>query len=1259
MNSKSILKRILPILIALVVILIVAIVGSAIARDKKVPGFSDKKYGQEDFITYTTADGNTIKLSRNAVYEALRGTSSEQSVITSTTVNEIINMIDADLLKDYVANAKEADVFEVIEKQIFGSTLDSYIKGNADTVKINAHKEGKSYHAYLNEQIQDKIDNFVKTLKYSYGITATSADFSFKDGNGDYYFVQENGADKLDDDGEKIYQLHVNTASSVYAYFALDAARTDYAKTKILTDYEEQLTAYLEYVKELDAYKAYLEAVADYEEALEDWKNTKQGTKPKKSDYYTKEVKKPEEVSQPLDGALDADTIKSLYEKENYAKFWAIIIPFESQSEAEAMLLQYGVVIAENANGDNRWFHYGVTNFATATEEEKAIIKGYNFTTKGETNIITDDDYYNLLTTDQEKYDADRAKTSTERVGLVLATKDNPDSRTGAYELTEAEIKDIIVSIYNQKYQYDQTKQLTNADYDKDAANPVYDEDSKLYYTESELTSLGLYSRGTTSNKFNKFSNESKFEDAETYTNTILSASSKYYIYLIVGKDDSATSWEDYLGEQDYYNTDFYAAKKEELVLKQATASYTKKAVAKLRYESGLIIYDEVLEKNYMDNYTSDYKATKKSSKKVVASYKVGSEKKEITVDDLWAKLSKAYGVYSTVDQIQYEWVFLEACDADGKLFNQYVDYNKYLSGKKLAKCMYDTDKAKKLYENVSTYVDNVKYYFSVGYYESYGYPSSYGWKNFITDYYATFYNVKLTTNDDLKLFFINQQIISEYSNYISKVNAENWASAYLTYAGKTLSEYINTTGIHLLISIPDVAKNEEYGSSSYFVDPTNWTDEQLTLAEELYDSVLTLLATVKEDEISSVLEGIASAFDAAPLPLTDGSKPNVSYSKETIDGTQIDNTYFSYEYKYYPEGSTVPTYTIDVSKYKALGFKLTCENLTVTQGTMVTEFEDAVRQIWNSELETLVKDGTVSETVVYDHTFAAPAYKNYNEDTNTETVVNDNGTNTYLATTFGLHVYVNLTSDLSAYFTTNSDNDKVFIEIPDIKFVQMYVYDKNESTEEDYVSLANLYTSYKEATEDNDTKRLNDTKENIEKAKEKLGFTALSFDEFYELLEKYAGDDSSYVSAQLATYFTSYTEATSSSSASYTMVFGDYTSSTYYHLCYMEDMLAKLNAGKITLADGDDFKEAFKAYAEYFVESYYNSFQTINFLNGNKDGVEELLDALACINGTTAYNTVAESAITALKNFATTAYNNLDADEKASLADKAAKAGL
>ena len=1256
MNSKSILKRILPILIALLVILIVVVIASVATKDKRVPSFKDKSYGKESFITYTTADGNEIKLSRNAVYEALRGTSSDQSVITSTTVNEIINMIDEDLLKDYIANVAEQDVYDLISKQIFSSTFDDYIKNNKDAFKVEAHKEGKSYHAYLNEKIDSAIKDYVETLKYSYGITSTAADYSYKDGVGEYYYVQENGADKLDDNGEKVYQLRVDTNSAIYKYYVIDAARTDYAKTQIKTDYEADFAKYLEYLANLEAYNKYKEALADYNEALEDWKNTKQGSKPKKSDYFDKEVKQPEEVSQPLNGALDSDAFKKLYEEDNYKKFWAVIVGYDTQTEAESALLQYGVVIAENASGNNRWFHYGVTDFAGASAEQKAVIAGYDFSTKGDTTIITDDDYYNLLTTSEEEYNKDAAKTSTEKVGLVLATKDNPDPRTGAYELTEAEIKELIVKLYNQKYQYDPTKQLTAADYDP-AAEFEGTEDSKLFYKESTLTSLGLYSKGTSSNKFNKFSSDSKFEDADTYTNTIISASSKYYIYLILDKDATATDWEDYVGEAKYYETEFYTAHKEELLLKQATISYTKKALAKLRNDKGLIIYDSVLEANYMENYESDYKATKKSSKTLVASYE-NDGKKEITVDALWERLAPFYGVYSTVDQLQYEWVFLEAKDNEGNLFNQYVDYNKYLKGKKLSKCLYNNDKAKKLYENVSTYVDNVKYYFSIGYYESYGYPSSYGWKNFITDYYATFYNVRLTTNDDLKLFFINQQIISEYSNYISKVTDDNWEKAYLTYAGKTLSEFINTTGVHLLIAIPDVMKNEENNSSSNFVDPTNWTDAQVAAAEELYDAVLALLAQVKESEISSVLKAIASAFDDAPLPLVDGTKPNIAYTSETIDGTEINNNYFSYEYKYYPEGATAPTATIDVAKYKALGFRLTCEDLTVTQGTMVSEFEDAVRQIWNSQLDSLLENQIVDKAVVYDHTFRAPAYKNYNDDTDTEGVVNDNAGTTYLTTTFGMHVYVNLTSDLSAYFTTNKDNDKVFIAIPDIKYVKMYVYDKNESVEEDYISLATLLSSYKTAKDDNDTKRLETVKANIEKAKEKLGFD-MSFDEFYELLDNYAGDDSSLVSTQLSTWFTTYTAATQSSNASYSMAFADYTSSSYYHLCYMQDLLAKMEAGKVTFTDGDAYAQSFKDYATYFEDSYYKSFQAINFLNGNKDGVKELLEALSCINGVDAYNEVAGSAINALKAFASSAYNNLNAEDKAELQDLAEEAGL
>ena len=108
-----------------------------------------------------------------------------------------------------------------------------------------------------------------------------------------------------------------------------------------------------------------------------------------------------------------------------------------------------------------------------------------------------------------------------------------------------------------------------------------------------------------------------------------------------------------------------------------------------------------------------------------------------------------------------------------------------------------------------------------------------------------------------------------------------------------------------------------------------------------------------------------------------------------------------------------------------------------------------------------------------------------------------------------------------------------------------------------------------------------------------------------------------------------------------------------------MKDLIAKMEAGKVAFTDGADFAQAFKDYATYFEDSYYKSFQAINFLNGNKDGVKELLDSLACINGVDAYNEVAGSAINALKAFASSAYNNLSADDKAELASAAEKAGI
>ena len=124
-------------------------------------------------------------------------------------------------------------------------------------------------------------------------------------------------------------------------------------------------------------------------------------------------------------------------------------------------------------------------------------------------------------------------------------------------------------------------------------------------------------------------------------------------------------------------------------------------------------------------------------------------------------------------------------------------------------------------------------------------------------------------------------------------------------------------------------------------------------------------------------------------------------------------------------------------------------------------------------------------------------------------------------------------------------------------------------------------------------------------------------------------------------------------------MAFADYRSSTYYHLCYMRDIVAKANNSKVALTDGNDYLDKLKDYANYFVDSYSNAFQTIYFLSGSKESTKDLLNALACINGIDAYNDVCGDAINALKTYATNAYNNLSAEDKADLQEAANKAGI
>ena len=1209
MNGKTILKKTLPVIIALVVIIVIALVVTVATGNKKNPTISDP---DATFVTYKKGDV-TVTVTKQEVYDALV----DSSTGLSATVTEMVDLIDGNVLGliknsegvTYLEAVKEEDVFDLVAKSVFGATFDEYVHNNEEAFTLEAKKDGKTFEDYLEEQIKEKVSDFVTTLKLSYGLESNENNFVYME-NGN--FITETV------DGETVYKFRVDKNSAAFGYYKLQKAKNDYGKAKFKENYEKDLAAYQQYLKDVEAYKAYSSDYKDWESAKKDYDNAskadrKEMVNPGKkfnSDspfwhgpYAVEE--EPEEVSAPV---LVESNFQTIFEEDNYDKYWSVIIPYATKDAAETALLQHGVVIATNANGDYTWFHYGTTDAAALTAEEKTEIEEANYSTKGLTTIITDNAYY---------------KKVVDEEGNVL-TSASP-AHTGAYELSEDEIKALIVVLYNQFYQANPDKLLVaDEDYTVTDGAYVFNTTDKLEYSKNDLSNLGIYS-ATSVNKFYKYDVSEGATNAfrDTYTYSIVSGSSKYYIYIIAGKEVAQT-WDEYLeaNEDDYTKTQVYADNVEELLSNKVSVSNTRNYLAELRNDLGLLIYDTRVEKQYMDTFTSDYEATKKKSKTVVASYTVDGTKYEVTADQLFDKLSGKYGVITCIDTYQIDWMLLEATivndEGETVLANKYIDYQGYKNAKngKVSKFKKSNDdEVNELFENVEKYVENTKNNFAAGAYANYGYPASYGWTNFLKDYFSTNYGFEVNNAEDLKLFYIYQQVVSDYSEWIAEVNADVWENVYLVSMAKTLSEYLSMTGVHFLIQVKDLDGDT--------VDPMYWTAAQVQAAKELYDEILQLVKILPTSEISTEFNNIVSAFDNAPL-LVDGAEPNINYTVTASDGTEYNYEFLDYKYHYYRSF----TYTIDVSKYKSLGLSVLSESLSITAGTMVKEFEDAVKQIWDSQWVDLIKGDSVDKVVVYDHSYSPDEYKSYGADLEAEVASNYTGTDGYLATQFGYHVYENL-----------------------------------HSGDDDYVAFSDLYDAYEDAVKSENERAIELAKDKIlDASKEVLKIE--DFDTIYALLDNYYGSNKSYVSSQLSKWFGVY------SSSSSTLIYGDFTSSSYYQMRVLEAVLA--NADNFDFNDAN--KDLFKTSVEFYLESYYSAFSYIGFVHVDKDSVEDLLDAINFLSDYEAYTNNLDTlltpshtlekasmtkAFTQLKEYAKTAYASLTDEEKAELLTKATQAGV
>ncbi len=1146
MNKKTILNRTLPLIIALFVIIIVAVCVTVFSGDKKNPMIESSK---EDYLTIDLGYSSPVKVSKGEIYEKLKN--------SENGLTFLVNQIDSKLfeteeLKPYYDGVTEEQIKEEIENEIFGKDYE-FDPENADSDN-------------------DKIKKYIEKLFISYGINVAEGSIEI-----------ENSA----------LNVSLTGQDALVDYYTLVLAKKAYTREKMgedqKTSYEEFITAYEEYLIDLFKYE-----------------NDELDTKPTA----------PTESS-----TINVSNVKNDFESENKDSYWALIVTYDTSAEADAALLQAGVVIYNSTwyfyqgqinlndykdeNGKNLYKSVAAYYEAVQKEAEKNNEKGielnkfeiqeklielYNNSKNPNTDqYLVEGVHYTVDVLTAAQYEALNDELKEEKYTEVKESKD-----------AEAVYKAILFK----------TDVQLDAEGEVDAENTL----NALYYTEEDLNAYNTNMLSYIKNMTALYIDKAVW--TKCYSNSVTTKGDYKVLAMKLVHNEGI----DFDAEEAYgqlYDKDAFDSIKKDGTLEQVKqliigyVKYTKDAdgklvfeydgnkywevverllddsvsatkineyMAKLRVEKGLIIYDEVLEKAYTAAYTSDYKNTKKESSSVVAklTWKPEGGKKveiKISADDLYVILNGAFGAVSALDAYQQQTILAQ---------NEIIDYAKYLAGADLEDCVYITeyalakvgttdpvtkwvkantdgevifskvngtqeydllvrkyvkggeksavkfetaedafdvedDTANKTtitvtisdepdyqdpetqFESFDEVISSLKVYFTNGQFAEYGYDASYGWKNFLRDYFATYYGFVVNNNDDLRLYYIYEDTVNNITEELLKTDEEAYNNVYLPYMQKAYNDYFSLNAFHFLISLSDEEGNmldpEEEGA---------WSDVQKVAAQKLYSDVLDILEKTPASKQAKVLQDIVDAFEAAPKFVAgveqtteaqqEHVKNNPLYDDKNDEGQVLGSVLeFTAEFK---------GITLNVSEYKTLGLEVKYEDLgTVTAGQMVERFETAMRKMWRTVHleESGLQNGESVSTVKF-----------YDEIVDGEFLVTEYGYHVVVATKFDpipSNTYQKVTSPLL---------------LPSLKNIQVY--------EEDGKEVDKLLD--KEISE----------------------------------IEKY-----------------------------YAPIAKDYSSSSWYQLNMMLDVIEELtNGNALTFVDAANKDQLLKT-ANYYVEAFYQSFTYIS----------------------------------------------------------------
>ena len=566
------------------------------------------------------------------------------------------------------------------------------------------------------------------------------------------------------------------------------------------------------------------------------------------------------------------DEVVSYYENnyKNTGDVTAILIRFINESEAKEVLKKFGL-----KSSSGKWYQIKLDETCNTKNGYDKYYDDYKIDLSADSDLSSVDAYGNGLATVLKVYAA---------IYNYIYTFRNPIAISNTVSINDADghlkyynyVKAILNEDLEERRDYENgTGGLSSQEaYDK-MLNVLAEHNATEGNEETTVMNserLDKYSSSLKSYIYNTLKTEAPINEEtgkkEAYTQYLTDARSynNYYFLVFKAKQDSIKEELDAEGKENplyetvkndddedvinFTNPEFLNTILNEMFDDELTTTYINNAFDERCKEAKVVIYDSLIETQFM--YTSssvlaeNYEKNKKENNSAIAevTYKDNAPVK-ITVNEAYSYLEPLYG-----PQI-----------ASNLLFQQYIketDYYKDLAGEK------------------ETYVETIKlmlYYFANDYYSSSGYPSTIGKYNFMMLYFGTA-NVDDAV-DYLKVSDATSAYFADFTAHGFGSNNEFY-SELRDYALDTYNEFYSLTASGLTVYVD----RDEDGVA----DELNLVEGQED-SNELYKAAKELLEVALKDVKNSnvayatAFENVVSEYNSSSR-IEDNDNPTTPESK-------------------------------------------------------------------------------------------------------------------------------------------------------------------------------------------------------------------------------------------------------------------------------------------------------------------------------------------------------------------------------------------